>query len=113
MDKSFVIMKKILVVLFSIVSLISCQDSDKEKKAILSESNGKINNISIFLDENLWNGEIGDSIRKKGSAATTPLGSDGETAKSPPPDIPKARDGRRPCSKGITDVAATVMLMPS
>lgn len=68
MDKSFVIMKKILVVLFSIVSLISCQDSDKEKKAILSESNGKINNISIFIDENLWNGEIGDSIRKKFAA---------------------------------------------
>lgn len=61
-------MKKILVVLFSIVSLISCQDSDKEKKAILSESNGKINNISIFIDENLWNGEIGDSIRKKFAA---------------------------------------------
>lgn len=68
MDKSFVIMKKFLVVLFSIVSLISCQDSDKEKKAILSESNGKINNISIFIDENLWNGEIGDSIRKKFAA---------------------------------------------
>lgn len=68
MDKSFVIMKKILVVLLCIVSLISCQDSDKEKKAILSESNGKINNISIFIDENLWNGEIGDSIRKKFAA---------------------------------------------
>ena len=68
MDKSFVIMKKFLVVLLSIVSLISCQDSDKEKKAILSESNGKINNISIFIDENLWNGEIGDSIRKKFAA---------------------------------------------
>ena len=68
MDKSFVIMKKFLVVLFSIVSLISCQDSDKEKKAVLSESNGKINNISIFIDENLWNGEIGDSIRKKFAA---------------------------------------------
>ncbi|MBD3723350.1 MAG: DUF4837 family protein [Flavobacteriaceae bacterium] len=61
-------MKKFLVALLSIVSLISCQETDKEKKAILSESNGKINNISIFIDENLWNGEIGDSIRKKFAA---------------------------------------------
>ena len=34
-----------------------------------SESNGKINNVSIIIDDNLWNGEIGDSIRKKFAAS--------------------------------------------
>ena len=47
------------------MSLFSCKETDKEAQAVLSESNGKINNVSIIIDDNLWSGEIGDSIRKK------------------------------------------------
>ncbi|KIX20542.1 group I intron homing endonuclease [Flavobacterium sp. 316] len=61
-------MKQLCITFFSIFLLFSCQSKNEEKNAILSESNGKINNVSIIVDENLWNGEIGDSIRKKFAA---------------------------------------------
>lgn len=61
-------MKKFLLLFVCSLSLIACKESEADKKAILSDSNGKINNVSFFIDENLWNGEIGDSIRKKFAA---------------------------------------------
>jgi hypothetical protein len=62
-------MKKLAVLTFIALSFFSCKEtSNEETQAILSESNGKINNVSIIIDDNLWNGEIGDSIRKKFAA---------------------------------------------
>lgn len=61
-------MKQIVITFLSLIFLISCKDNPAEKNAVLTESNGKINNVSIIIDENLWNGEIGDSIRKKFAA---------------------------------------------
>lgn len=61
-------MKKLLLVFVCALNFIACQETEADKKAVLSESNGKINNVSFFIDENLWNGEIGDSIRKKFAA---------------------------------------------
>lgn len=62
-------MKKLAVLTFVALSFLSCKESSREEdQAILSESNGKINNVSIIIDDNLWNGEIGDSIRKKFAA---------------------------------------------
>lgn len=58
-------MKQVVITFLSLLFLVSCQEKTTDKKAILSESNGKINNVSIIIDENLWSGEIGDSIRKK------------------------------------------------
>ncbi len=59
-------MKKnyLLLILFSFC-LFSCVD--KSKKTIPTTS-GKINSISILIDDELWNGEIGDSIRNKFAA---------------------------------------------
>lgn len=40
--------------------------SCEEKEAKLSqETSGAINTISVIIDEQLWNGEVGDSIRNK------------------------------------------------
>lgn len=61
-------MKKICITFFSLLLLISCKENSEGNKAVLTESNGLINNVSIIIDENLWNGEIGDSIRKKFAA---------------------------------------------
>ena len=58
-------MKKIVVLLVSVIFFISCKETEADKLAILPESNAKINNVSIVIDESLWNGEVGDSIRKK------------------------------------------------
>lgn len=55
------IKKPIVFLLFSIL-FFSCknQSDDLPKK-----TTGKINTISIVIDDQLWNGEIGDSIRNK------------------------------------------------
>ncbi len=68
MDKKITFMKKILITFFSLFLLFSCKQNEGDKNAVLTESNGMINNVSIIIDENLWNGEIGDSIRKKFAA---------------------------------------------
>jgi hypothetical protein len=57
-------MKKIIVLFFTSFLLFSCKEEVSNNKG-LSESSGNINNVSIFIDEPLWNGEIGDSLRKK------------------------------------------------
>jgi hypothetical protein len=67
MDK-IVHMKKFVFVLVALVLFASCKDSEADKKAVLPESNAKINHVSIIADEVIWNGEIGDSIRKKFAA---------------------------------------------
>ena len=64
-------MKNIFIALLVTLSLFSCKNEDKNPP--LSESNGKINNVSIIIDENLWNGEVGDSLRKKFAAPTDGL----------------------------------------
>jgi hypothetical protein len=61
-------MKHFALLFITAISLFSCKENTKEAKAILTESNGKINNVSIIIDDNLWSGEIGDSIRKKFAA---------------------------------------------
>lgn len=61
-------MKKYFTILLTAFVLFSCEDKNEDKKALLSESNGKINNVSIIIDDNLWNSGIGDSIRAKFAA---------------------------------------------
>lgn len=55
-------MKKLLLLFIAILSF-SCnqkEDDVSEKKSL-----GEANSISVFIDDKLWIGEIGDSIRKK------------------------------------------------
>ncbi len=56
-------MKKALffVLIFS-VFLQSCQFKNYKEK---EKTTGKINTISVIIDDPLWNGEIGDTIRNK------------------------------------------------
>lgn len=60
----------VLVCVASSVTLVSC---DRESKTGFSEASGKINNISVIIDDQLWNGEIGDSIRTKFASPITGL----------------------------------------
>lgn len=55
---------RLLLVLLSVL-LFSCQ---KEKKVELKNTSGKINTISIIIDDLMWNGEVGDSVRNKFAA---------------------------------------------
>jgi hypothetical protein len=54
-----------LALFFVCINLFSC---DENKKAPVTQSTGKINSLSIVISDQLWNGEVGDSLRKKFAA---------------------------------------------
>ena len=56
MIKNLFLLPLILVLFFS------CK---KEEQAIPRKTTGAINTISVIIDDQLWNGEVGDSIRNK------------------------------------------------
>lgn len=53
-------MKQILVLALSIFTFFSCETNNK---VALSASSGNINNLSVVVDNDLWEGSIGESIR--------------------------------------------------
>jgi hypothetical protein len=56
-------MKKALFFVLSFsVFFLSCI---QKKDSVTAKTSGKINSISVIIDDPLWNGEIGDSIRNK------------------------------------------------
>jgi hypothetical protein len=54
--------KTAILFLFVVVIFFSCS---KKKEDSSRQSTGKINSISIVIDNQLWNGVVGDSIRNK------------------------------------------------
>jgi len=56
-------MKKTVLVVFTIIFLIACNNDGSKRKRILSSSSGKINNLSVVIDNELWEGSIGEQIR--------------------------------------------------
>nr|WP_173851602.1 DUF4837 family protein [Flavobacterium sp. 28A] len=59
-------MSKVRFLFFLIpLFLFSCKQEDS---IALKNTSGKINTISIIIDDQLWNGEVGDSIRNKFAA---------------------------------------------
>ncbi|TRZ46043.1 DUF4837 family protein [Robertkochia solimangrovi] len=55
-------MKNYLIVLILTLVLVSCKED--KKSTYLPDSVGAINDISMVIDNDLWEGEVGDSIRK-------------------------------------------------
>lgn len=53
-------MKQILVLALSIFTFISCETNNK---VALSSSSGNINNLSVVVDNDLWEGSVGENIR--------------------------------------------------
>ncbi|MFC6877419.1 DUF4837 family protein [Flavobacterium myungsuense] len=57
--------KALFLLLFISILFLSCtKKHDKETE----KTTGKINTISVIIDDQLWNGEVGDSIRNKFAA---------------------------------------------
>src|SRR5699024_9867256 len=61
-------MRKFAIVIMAFASLlfVSCnnsKDKDHKKKRALVSSTGPINSLSVIIDDSLWKGEVGESIR--------------------------------------------------
>ena len=57
-------MRKLTTLLFSFLIILASCGEDKENKITLTNSSGNINNLSVIIDNDLWNGEVGETIRK-------------------------------------------------
>jgi hypothetical protein len=51
--------------IFAALSMFSCQ---KDNSSLPRITTGKINTISVIIEDQLWNGEVGDTIRNKFAA---------------------------------------------
>lgn len=63
-------MKKALLFLAAVLLAASCKRGDERHEAL---SSGQINHISVIIDDLLWNGEVGDTIRTKFASPVTGL----------------------------------------
>lgn len=57
--KNFVFLSLFVSLLFT-----GCQDSENKNPIILATSSGNINNISVVIDNSMWEGSIGEALRK-------------------------------------------------
>ncbi|MGA8852797.1 MAG: DUF4837 family protein, partial [Christiangramia sp.] len=61
-------MKRSLILLASIFLLISCNNQEKKQgksDRILSDSSGNINQLTVVIENEMWEGEVGEAIRNK------------------------------------------------
>ncbi len=56
-------MKNLLFLLFTIFLCASCENSKEDREAMLPKSSGNINNLQIVIEDELWNGPVGESLR--------------------------------------------------
>lgn len=56
-------MRKILIAFVAITVIFSCQDGKNSNQKILSKSSGNINNLSVVIDNDLWEGSVGEAVR--------------------------------------------------
>ncbi|WP_424492812.1 DUF4837 family protein [Salinimicrobium sp. GXAS 041] len=57
-------MKKIYLLFIAVGTLVSCGENGEENERVLSDSSGNINNLSVIVDNDLWQGEVGEAIRE-------------------------------------------------
>lgn len=69
-------MKYIFAFFFSLVLLVSCTNSDKNKEGFKAKSVGNINSLQVVVTDELWNGGVGETIRKYFAAPTDGLPQD-------------------------------------
>ena len=51
------------LLLLSLLFIFSCGNKKSSNQKILSDSSGNINNLSVVIDNNLWEGNVGEAIR--------------------------------------------------
>jgi hypothetical protein len=66
-------MKKIFFLLLISLTLVSCKESSSDRHAMLPTSSGNINNLQIVIDNELWEGEVGEVLRRHFAATVEGL----------------------------------------
>lgn len=56
-------MRNFLCIAMVILLFTSCDDNKSSKKRIVSASSGTLNNISVVVENELWDGKVGEAIR--------------------------------------------------
>ena len=56
-------MRNFLCIAIVMLLFTSCNDDEKSNKRIVSASSGTLNNISVVVSNDLWEGKVGESIR--------------------------------------------------
>ncbi|GAA4306024.1 DUF4837 family protein [Aestuariibaculum suncheonense] len=56
-------MRNLFVSILTLLLVVSCGDKKSSDKKIVLDSSGNINNVSVILENDLWDGSIGDAIR--------------------------------------------------
>ncbi|WBL22388.1 DUF4837 family protein [Zunongwangia sp. HRR-M8] len=57
-------MKKLVFLALSFLTILSCKDKSEEpEQRILADSSGNINQLTVVMDNGLWEGQVGDAVR--------------------------------------------------
>lgn len=67
------IMKKAVFICLLMLTFLSCEDTKEQKQAMLPTSSGNINNLQVVIEDDLWQGEVGETIRKHFAATVDGL----------------------------------------
>lgn len=66
-------MQKIFFLLLISLTIFSCKESSSDRHAMLPTSSGNINNLQIVIDNELWEGEVGEVLRNHFAATVEGL----------------------------------------
>jgi len=69
-------MKYLSLLLVSLIIFVSCNETNERDKSLLSKSVGNINVLQVVIENDLWNGEVGEEIRNYFAAPTDGLPQD-------------------------------------
>ena len=69
-------MRRVLMIIISVFLISSCENGKNSNKKLLSDSSGNINNLSVVIDNDLWEGAVGESIRDVFAAPVLGLNQD-------------------------------------
>lgn len=56
-------MKKLAVLIVLVCTIVSCNEGTKQNQRMVPKSSGNLYNVSVVVDNELWNGNVGDAIR--------------------------------------------------
>ena len=56
-------MRKLIFSALSCMLILACDNGKSSNQRILSQSSGNLNNISVVIDNELWDGSVGEAIR--------------------------------------------------